>query len=698
MNNPTPIIRKFANSPIRQFARLALILHFTFSILHSSAAVPLRWTVETSRAQPAVFEAYHGESIDLAATLQSYGKPVEIDPSADWKIYWQTNGMADAWWSAPATVISDVPAAPSLRGVVTATFTPAMDPGAPAVNGFLGSPGNNYRAAFTIRFRHAPGAVPNELPLPAKVIDFDQITVLNAPWPTDDKMADEILRVLEERGVAGLDENEVRGIVEGTVTKSYVEGLGIQVDHEEISEEAVRDIAVEAVKGLYRKVDDEYVYTPTGYGDFEYEADEDRFPGLIDSIGSNQPYWYEYDPDYGEWSINFDYNGSYIYAYAYGSPKDPAFSFSGWYKQYNEEYGYWDYYEIYFTGKRKPLGYDVSNPRDTFAHQSEVNNIQSYVQTLRTTISKGESLRERTDAPREYGSGWGYLRKPLDSDFREWRIRAPKCTVSGLSMSSSYSQQLVFDIFGNSFNRYTVLTSPLTMLSSYAKGKATLTNTEGKFGSDSVELAHFDLGVIRVSPTDESRGFYINFHAENTHRSPRSFDVMPILEGFDPPETIKVCSAGVTNEITVVGRNLYLPAASTTYSVYCYYPYGSSSTYTYRKLTSSFSRVYIETNTISSANGVIPIKFYVLSGNDCPENYYGYNVRNVLRTYTATFSFSTVLDDYILPEGRVVTDETSGLFYDESKKTTYQIKVRDGCFYTEAVSSKDWRTTKNWER
>ena len=65
------------------------------------AAVPLRWTVETSRAQPAVFEAYHGESLDLAATLQSYGKPVEIDPQAEWHIYWQTNGMADAWGAAP---------------------------------------------------------------------------------------------------------------------------------------------------------------------------------------------------------------------------------------------------------------------------------------------------------------------------------------------------------------------------------------------------------------------------------------------------------------------------------------------------------------------------------------------------------------------------------------------------------------------
>ena len=185
-------IRKFANSPIRQLPRLALILAAALVPSLSSAtgvviaAVPLRWTVETSRAQPAVFEAYHGESLDLAATLQSYGKPVEIDPQAEWHIYWQTNGMADAWWSAP--VPPPVPGRTAERSetaegrVVTATFTPAMDPGAPAVNGFIGSPGNNYRAAFTIRFRHAPGALPNALPLPTPVIDFAKVRVLNPPW------------------------------------------------------------------------------------------------------------------------------------------------------------------------------------------------------------------------------------------------------------------------------------------------------------------------------------------------------------------------------------------------------------------------------------------------------------------------------------------------------------------------------------
>ncbi len=235
---PISLIRQFANSPIRQLPRLVLAAVLSFAACGEAiAAVPLRWTVETSRAQPAVFEAYHGESLDLAATLQSYGKPVEIDPQAEWHIYWQTNGMADAWWSAP------VPPPVPGRGVVTATFTPAMDPGAPAVNGFIGSPGNNYRAAFTIRFRHAPGATPNTLTKPVPILDLANTTVINAPWPTDETIAAEIRRVIDEDGIsAGVDENEVKGIVTNTVDKAYVEGLGISSQEQDPTWQTDKDL------------------------------------------------------------------------------------------------------------------------------------------------------------------------------------------------------------------------------------------------------------------------------------------------------------------------------------------------------------------------------------------------------------------------------------------------------------------------
>ena len=143
------------------------------------AAVPLRWTVETSRVQPAVFDAYQGETLTFEAALQSKGKPLEAP--LNYSFFWQTNGMGSTYWEAPCPVPSS-----SLDGASTnvlfATFTPSMDVGARVYNCFIGSPSNIYRAAFQLRLRPSPGALPNALPLPTPVIDFAEVEVANAPW------------------------------------------------------------------------------------------------------------------------------------------------------------------------------------------------------------------------------------------------------------------------------------------------------------------------------------------------------------------------------------------------------------------------------------------------------------------------------------------------------------------------------------
>jgi hypothetical protein len=133
--------------------------------------VPLRWTVETSRATPAQFEAYQGETLDLEATLQSSGKPLALSGIA--AFYWQTNGMGSAYWEATAAVNSNR---------LSAVWTPEMDVGARVYNCFIGQPGKVYRAAFQLRLRPSPGATPNVLPLPVPVIDFARVRVLNPPW------------------------------------------------------------------------------------------------------------------------------------------------------------------------------------------------------------------------------------------------------------------------------------------------------------------------------------------------------------------------------------------------------------------------------------------------------------------------------------------------------------------------------------
>ena len=125
-----------------------------------SAAVPLAWTVETSRAQVAQFEAYRGETLDLEATMQSYGSPLAtpVQPS----LYWQTNGMGSAWWTAPATASGNV---------LRATWSPTNDCGGTVYNCFIGGPYASYRAAFRLRMLPSPGYTPNHLKLPTVTYD-----------------------------------------------------------------------------------------------------------------------------------------------------------------------------------------------------------------------------------------------------------------------------------------------------------------------------------------------------------------------------------------------------------------------------------------------------------------------------------------------------------------------------------------------
>lgn len=146
-----------------------LLLAFAVLALASFGSVNLKWTVETSRLEPVTFDAVHGETLSLEAVFKSYGKPLELTGKT-FEIFYQTNKMGSAWWRTSASVSSNS---------VTALFTPEMDPGASVVHGFLGSTGDIYRAAFTIRFRNGPGAKPNEIPLPVKTLDLATVELKN---------------------------------------------------------------------------------------------------------------------------------------------------------------------------------------------------------------------------------------------------------------------------------------------------------------------------------------------------------------------------------------------------------------------------------------------------------------------------------------------------------------------------------------
>ena len=144
------------------------------------AGVSVKWIAETSRVQPEIIDAWRGDTLDLACTLRSYGQPV-TNGAATASFMWQTNGMGSAWWQTNAVVTT--------AGVVRATWSPSMDPGAGEVAFFMpvvDADGASYRAAGRIRFRPSPGAGAEfvDLPAPGATLDFGAYTLVNAPWAT----------------------------------------------------------------------------------------------------------------------------------------------------------------------------------------------------------------------------------------------------------------------------------------------------------------------------------------------------------------------------------------------------------------------------------------------------------------------------------------------------------------------------------
>ena len=136
------------------------------------ASVPLAWEARPNAPAPASFDRHHGETIDFRCTLTGFD--AAFAPAADVRLWYQTNGMGQAWWSAPATVQSNV---------ITATWSPALDPGADRVSLFFGAPSNVYASAV-LRLRHSPGFTPSVLTLPVQRLDFSAVEIANAPYYT----------------------------------------------------------------------------------------------------------------------------------------------------------------------------------------------------------------------------------------------------------------------------------------------------------------------------------------------------------------------------------------------------------------------------------------------------------------------------------------------------------------------------------
>ena len=152
--------------------KLLLSLLFGVCVANAGSLATLRWRADVSRPTPVSLAVLRGDTVTLECALFDQGSPLALPSNVTATIYWQTNGMASAWWSAPASISGSV---------VRARWSPAMDTGSDSVTFFIGAeaPGTRlYRAFGRLAIGASPGALPNELPLPQRVLDCSRVEVL----------------------------------------------------------------------------------------------------------------------------------------------------------------------------------------------------------------------------------------------------------------------------------------------------------------------------------------------------------------------------------------------------------------------------------------------------------------------------------------------------------------------------------------
>lgn len=243
-------------------------------------AVPVSWTVETSRVAEKHFDAYHGETLDIEAAFTRFGSPLPLDGCVA-KLYFQTNGMDSAWWSVLGACSGNV---------ARVTFLPSMDPGAGKLRAFVriddGASNVSYRASATITFRNSPGNVPNSIPLPVAMLDFSKVRTVNAPWideaTADGRYAfkDELEGKADQANVYTKEETEsyVQGQIQsaGAITESGVRVIVTEMGSEFGKVQSVNgktgDVTIAASDvGAYSKNQSNEKFVPVYTGEAETE-------------------------------------------------------------------------------------------------------------------------------------------------------------------------------------------------------------------------------------------------------------------------------------------------------------------------------------------------------------------------------------------------------------------------------------------
>ena len=182
-----------------------------------SGGVPIEWTRRPDSTTPANFTAHQGETLEFRCTFRGFGE-LPFGDGGDVRLYFQTNGMGEAWWSVPATVSSNE---------VRAVWGPEMDVGASRWVFFFGTPGVVYSSAI-VRLVPSPGFAPGTLPPPAVFTDAVCAIVTNtvvAPyageWRVTEINEDYIISIMDVNG----EDAGVGGIVLDSLLEDYCDNI-----------------------------------------------------------------------------------------------------------------------------------------------------------------------------------------------------------------------------------------------------------------------------------------------------------------------------------------------------------------------------------------------------------------------------------------------------------------------------------------
>ena len=269
-------------------------------LFQANAAEPLCWERTPNRPAPAQFDTFHGEALDFRCTFIGFGAmPFAGSGDSSPRLYYQTNGMASAWWDIPATVSTTVVTncqPPITNYSLSAVFPPAADPGAERLTVFFGAPSNAYAAA-QVRFRNSPGATPNVIPPPSvldwlsqlisatNALSIDLLAELSAATST-------VTTALQAEITSATNSlsTSFAPTITNTVTKSYVESLGIESG---ISAATATNIANTATNFLTRS-EAEAGYTEWKFDPpYDVPSESNNWTTLIDVvfIDEENPYW-----------------------------------------------------------------------------------------------------------------------------------------------------------------------------------------------------------------------------------------------------------------------------------------------------------------------------------------------------------------------------------------------------------------------